>query len=197
MDFSKTFGWKEIKCNSEGYKGEFVSRVLWADNEEKPKYKYAEKITFKESQDGKYAICIGLNPAKARKELDTTNKRIIKLLKEEYKGYWLLNMFPEITSNAKEIHLEEKENIEFCDKINTILMHEDFSDLDIVLFFGRSFCIPAEFAKSLREFCVTRQVYMTCHEGEFTHPGANASIKKEAFKPEYLRSSTCVRVKEK
>ena len=63
-------------------------------------FKYAEKIKFQGRCKGKYAIAFGLNPAMADLEkIDYTNNRISFLYNEGYKGYYLLNLYPDIQQN--------------------------------------------------------------------------------------------------
>lgn len=181
----------------EGYKGDFVTRKLWVDNEEKPKYKLKEKIDFySDNPKNNYAVCIGLNPAKAEINLDETNKRLVRLLKKEYCGYYLFNIYPEITDNATQINLEDKENINFISKLKDILKEQIYKDLDVVLFFGRTLIIPNEFVELIRQWLnKKKKVYLTSHNGEFTHPGANAKIEKIELKLEYFRENTSIRIK--
>ena len=103
-----------------------------------PKYKYAEKLTFDISSNDKFAICIGLNPAAAEQNIDETNKRLIKKLEGKYKGYFLLNLYPEITDNKLQINYEDENNINFIHQLKIFLEKEDNVKLDIILFFGRT-----------------------------------------------------------
>jgi len=67
--------------NCKGQKEKKVSRILYLDNEKKPKYKFKETISFLKKQlSNRKAICIGVNPAKAEEKIDVTNKRLISLL---------------------------------------------------------------------------------------------------------------------
>lgn len=155
-----------------------------------------EKIDFSiEGNEKLYAICIGLNPAKAEEKLDVTNKRLISLLNKEYGGYYLFNIFPEITNNANKINLEDEKNIYFVNKLKEELSKGEYKNLDIFLFFGRTFSIPNNFIELIYEWISTgKKIYITTHNDEFIHPGSNAKIKKEIFKLYYLRKSTYIRV---
>ena len=86
--------WIKQEYSSTGYGEKYIKRVLYVDNIENPKYKFKEEIDFIGENDEKpYAICIGLNPAKAQEELDVTNKRLINLLQNNYSGYYLFNIY--------------------------------------------------------------------------------------------------------
>ena len=182
--------WQTIEFN-----GGSMRRKLYVDDATNPKYKYSEEIVFADVTDDRpYAICIGLNPAAAEEKLDVTNQRLVKLLNQEYNGYFLFNIYPEITDNKKQLNFDDVENIEFVNILKNILNEEKYSDLDIILFFGRTLVIPKDFVDLLYEWHNKRNIYITSHNGEFTHPGSNASIKKRLFDIQYLRNSTCIRV---
>ena len=191
--------WKTLEfSSSQVSKSCHVSRNLWVDNKTTPKYKYLEKVSFNGANDKKYAICIGLNPAKAEINLDETNKRLVRLLKKEYCGYYLFNIYPEITDNATQINLEDKENISFVSELKDILKEEIYKDLDVILFFGRTLIIPNEFVELIRQWIDDKKkIYLTSHNGEFMHPGANASIELQEFKKEYLQKETVIRIKKR
>lgn len=136
-------GYKLIKypnCNAHFENDYNVSRVLYVDNELKPKCKFREEITVLDNgvSIDKRSICIGFNPAKAEEEIDTTNKRLITLLWNQYNGYNLLNLYPEITDNKNQIDLGDKENIEFLEKL---IKELEIETRDIILFFGRTTAI--------------------------------------------------------
>lgn len=64
------YDWKKQEYSSNGYRDYKVKRVLYVDNIRKPKYKFEEEVNFIASNNkNNYAICIGLNPAKAKKIL--------------------------------------------------------------------------------------------------------------------------------
>lgn len=196
MDIMNDFDTDTIEFNSYGYNKYPVSRTLWVDNKSTPKYKYAEKIIFDQHSGDKFAICIGLNPAAAEQNIDETNKRLINVLKEEYKGYFLLNLYPEITDNKLQINYEDDENISFIHRLEAILAAEDKVSLDIILFFGRTTVLSQDQQELINSLVnnSSRNVYITTHGGEFTHPGSNAQIDKTKMEAVYLRQSTCIRV---
>lgn len=91
-----------------------VNRTIEVDDEKNPKYKYLGLLEFSSPKVvNKFAICIGFNPAKAEEEIDMTNKRIINVLQNEYSGYFLLNIFPELTKKSSEVNLDDSVNINF------------------------------------------------------------------------------------
>lgn len=133
---------------------------------------------------------------KGKKNLDETNKRLVSLLSKEYSGYYLFNIYPEITDNATQINLEDKENITFASKLKDILGEEIYKDLDVILFFGRTLIIPEKFVELIRQWLSEKKkVYLTSHNGEFTHPGSNAKIEKIELKSEYFRENASIRIK--
>lgn len=182
--------WQTIEFN-----GGSMRRKLYVDDATNPKYKYNEEITFVDVTDDRpYAICIGLNPAAAEEKLDVTNQRLVKLLNQEYKGYFLFNIYPEITDNKKQLNFDDNENIGFVSILKNILNEEQYSHLDVILFFGRTLVIPKDFVDLLQEWHKNRRIYITSHKEEFTHPGANADIQKISFEINYLKNSTSIRV---
>ena len=187
--------WEEIKFDSSAYHKIKVNRTLFLDKYPDPQYKYKEKIDFPDAgEDKTYAICIGFNPAKAEKDLDDTNKRLIDALKDRYRGYYLFNLHPKIESDQADIKTIDVQFVKYvCRKINC----EDLKKLDIVLFFGRLAIIPDVFVKYLKKAASKRRrkVYLTAHGDEFTHPSSNSSIELQKFKKEYLRKETVIRIK--
>lgn len=189
-------GYKPIKypnCNAHFENDYNVSRVLYVDNELKPKCKFREEITFLDNgvSIDKRAICIGFNPAKAEEEIDTTNKRLITLLWNEYNGYNLLNLYPEITDNKNQIDLGDKENIEFLEKL---IKELEIETRDIILFFGRTTVIPDALKDFLLNNNTKNNIMITVHNGEFTHPGSNAKIDIINFNKNYLSTDTVIKV---
>ena len=58
--------------------------------------------------------------------------------------------------------------------------------------------IPNEFLDLLQQWIRGKKnIYITVHNGEFTHPSSNARIEKMELKSEYFRENTCIRVLEK
>ena len=190
--------WKRQEYFSKGYGNKDVKRVLYVDNTENPKYKFKEEIDFIAGNNAPpYAICIGLNPAKAKKDLDDTNKRLINLLENDYSGYYLFNIYPEITENATQINFNDEENVSFVNKLEVMLQDTVYNRLDIILFFGRTLIIPDQLLQLLQRWIEEKKnIYITVHNGEFTHPRANAKIEKIELKKEYLRTNTSIRIKE-
>ena len=144
-----------------------------------------EKIDFySDNQKNNYAVCIGLNPAKAEINLDETNKRLVRLLKKEYCGYYLFNIYPEITDNATQINLEDKENINFISKLKDILKEQIYKDLDVVLFFGRTLIIPNEFVELIRQrLNKKKKVCLTSHTANIVEKLAKFHIEFEGIHP--------------
>ena len=177
-----------------GQKNTIVSRNLYLDNIKKPKYKFQETILFKkEKLNNKKAICIGLNPAKAEEKIDITNIRLILLLWDKYDEYLLLNIFPEITDNKKQINYIDQENKLFEVKLIEVL--NNTTD-DIILFFGRTTIIPPNIVSCIKElFVKKRTIKLTAHYGEFTHPGSNADINLIDYSSVFIRTDSVIRVK--
>lgn len=188
--------WKEKGFDSIGYFKYKVKRTLYIDKYPNPKYKYKEKIDFNGSEKCKpYAVCIGFNPAATKSDIDVTNKRLIKLLKKDYGGYFLFNIYPEIADNIKQLNFNDENNQSFVDQLVNILNEEEYCDLDIILFFGRMVAIPEQLESFLKE--QNEKIFITSHNNEFTHPGSNADIQKKPFEMDFLRKSTCIRVHDK
>ena len=110
-----------------------VLRTVEVDDEKNPKYKFQELVEFSNPKvENKFAICIGFNPAKAEEEMDTTNKRIINALQNEYSGYILLNIYPEITEKASDIDLDDNVNSDFFKDL--VKQVDNYSSYDVILF---------------------------------------------------------------
>ena len=156
-----------------------VNRIIEVDKNDIPKYKFLEKITWE--QNTKMAVCIGLNPAKADKELDVTNNRLIRLLREYYSGYILLNLYPEITSKKSLIRSSDKINKNFDNKIIKYI-DCNFKSNDIILFFGRTTKISYEFALWLKK-CLkkNRKIKKVVSNDLFTHPCTSNNLSLADF----------------
>ena len=101
--------------------------------------KYKEVIEFvKTDKISKTAICIGYNPAKASEKIDTTNKRLIDCLWNNYDGYRLINLFPQVSTDKTTCITDLEDNVKFCNVIINILTNEKD---DIILFWGRTVAI--------------------------------------------------------
>lgn len=193
MDFNKCATIDFDDCTANKKKKYTVNRNLFLDKDVKPKYKYKETITFdKKIKIGKRAICIGLNPAKAEKKIDTSNRRLISLLWDNYDGYDLYNFYPEITDNKKQINMDDTEN---CTFVNHLVGIVTKNTDDIVLFFGRTAVIPRTFVDSFLDKEHERKIYITVHNGEFTHPGSNAEIQLKSFQKNYVNTASVIKVK--
>jgi hypothetical protein len=186
--------WIEHTYNDcKGQINTIVDRTLYLDNTNEPKYKYKETIVFKKEQhSNRKALCIGLNPAKATKGIDVTNKRLILLLWDMYDEYTLLNLFPEITDNKKQINYEDDENKRFE---NTLIELLSNSSEDIILFFGRTTIVPPKFIEYIKNIDTTKRVLkLTAHNGEFTHPGSNAGIALIDYSSKFIRNASVIKV---
>ncbi|MDY0234744.1 MAG: DUF1643 domain-containing protein [Gudongella sp.] len=78
-------------------------------------------------------ICCGINPSTAKPDsLDNTVRRVEKFSKDNgYDGYIMINVYPQISTNPKEIHSDidesiHKENIRCLDEL---FMHYPRSDI--------------------------------------------------------------------
>lgn len=119
----------------------------------------------------KLAICLGYNPAMANKSIDRTNQKLIKmLLEKKYDGYYLVNLYSEITAKANQCHIDEgirKTNIEFLNDFFSI-----HKTNDVVIFFGKSATLTKgqyDFIKNIKG----RIKYYTSEKNEkqeFIHP---------------------------
>lgn len=184
---------EKIKINYEG------------DDIEMPKYKYKEVLEFipisnSMSNDSKMAVCIGLNPALACKEIDTTNKRLSAYLqKDGYSGYYLYNLYPEVASHKENINLEDEENKKGIDYIKSEMYSENIQNAKcIILFFGRTVNLSNEqegFIKSLIK--EKRYVKITTFNGEFIHPGSIGSFELMDLKSDYIKQieQTFIKIK--
>lgn len=189
---------KEVVSAGTIKNGHKVMRNIYCNNgegsdSENFSFKYKEKITFLEKYDknnkrkeiktkaNKTAICIGYNPAAANDELDMTNKRLIDLLWDEYDGYLLVNLFPQITDKKDECDLDLADNLEFSKVVENILKN---NNEDIILFWGRTTVIPQGIYEAIIYRLTSPQhdqgkkrLRMTVHGiYGFTHPASNAGI---------------------
>lgn len=182
---------KEFKSsgysNAEVYR--YINEVEIVEVQNTIKLKCVELIIFDKPEDGikkisevtekdKIAVCIGYNPAECSKDIDVSNKRLIKLLKQHcYKGYVLLNLFPQITKSAKEVDLDLQFNKDFETSLMSYIKN-NFNTSDVVIFFGRTTQITDKFKVFLSEISSRNKLLLTVNPSEklFTHPGSNAGV---------------------
>lgn len=159
-------------------------------------FKYKEIIKFiKDKKDnGKYpkAICIGYNPAKASKDIDETNKRLIKCLWETYDEYLLVNLFPQVSSDKTTCIPDLKENVEFCNVIIDILKNDD---RDVILFWGRTVSISEELFNAINNRIDNElPLKMTTYGGRFIHPGAIGKVELNDVTKGNLKKNTTYKI---
>ena len=157
---------------------EEVCRVLEVDSIYETKYKYKEVLTFSKPliEYEKYAVCIGFNPAKAEKDLDVTNKRLINALQHTYSGYILLNIYPEITSTATEVNFDDPENQNNLKRLLNYIEVLD-KEMDIIVFFGSSYSICEELYNTLLSLAHTNRLIKTTNKNkDFRHPSSIGSV---------------------
>lgn len=154
-----------------------VHRIYWSKDKthENVRYsfKYKEVINFiKESNSTKrLAICIGYNPAKAGDKIDTTNKRLIDILWNEYDGYTLYNLYPQVSSDKNTCNLDLEENESFIPIVSEVIEKEEF---DVILFWGRSVNIDEKIKLAIETRLHNNKVLkITTFENQFIHPGAH------------------------
>ena len=176
------------------YKGEPI---------EQPMYKFEEELVFSGSNNcnKKMAICIGYNPALSCKYLDATNKRLCAQLKElGYDGYYLFNLYPEITSHKEQLNLNDKNNINSLKYLKKMVNQKKTQCGLIILFFGRTAELNDEQVDFLRELIADKEldVKITTSKGEFIHPGSIGKIDLTECKLEYIRKSngSFIRIKQ-
>ena len=175
-----------------------VHRVLTVSEEEttidfkgeilkQPKYKFKEIVEFESTKKpDKKAICIGYNPALAIKEIDTSNKRlIITLEKNDYTGYVLFNLYPEVTAHKESINISDNQTVFSLNKLKEEI--SNFQYRDLVLFFGRSTNLTTEQVDFIKELASNKHIMLTTFDGEFIHPGSIGSVELIDFQPGFIR----------
>jgi len=154
-----------------------VDRELEVDDDSTPKYKYQEQIKFLDSTiSDNLAICLGFNPANASKELDTSNKRLINALQEQYSGYLLFNIYPEITETSEQVNLDDENNSQFLETLIKYVS-EKYSNNDIIIFFGTSYVISENLKVFLDGALQKERLYKTTNKkNEFRHPASVGKV---------------------
>ena len=176
-----------------------VHRIYWSKEEvhEDVEYtfKYKEKISFiKENSLSKTAVCIGYKPAKAEDEIDTTNKRLIDLLWDDYDGYILYNLYPQVSSDKNTCNLDLEENEDFIPILSEVIEKEE---ADIILFWGRSVNIDKKIKLAIEARLRNNKVLkITTFKNEFKHPGAHGGCVLKELKSgdTYIHKQTTYRI---
>lgn len=189
----KTIEYKSIGFKTTKHKVNrklFCSKILCEPLQKNLEFKYKEEISFdkeKNEKAGKKAICIGYNPAKASKKIDTTNKRLIDLLWSDYDEYLLLNLYPQISTDQDTCYPEIDENANF-EEVITEMLEKD--SRDIILFWGRTTVFTESICEAIKKRIKKKlPLKMTVHQGKFTHPGSNADIQLQDIKEENILTS--------
>ena len=145
-------------------------------------HKLAEIVTFKEYGSKGYALCIGINPkAACSKAFDRSNQKIARFLKKNnYQGYYLLNMFSIVSENAAKLegYLATYSN----DCLNDCRVLIDFilqtSSCPIVLFGGEKLSCKY-FSQSIKDtlrsqYLKGRTFYLSVDENDnYIHVGSS------------------------
>lgn len=99
--------------------------------------KYAEKIIFNNT-GGNFAVSIGYNPAQNfQSSIDKTNCLIADYLNNlNYDGYYLFNMFPDVSS--KKIKKQASVCPNYIDIVLDFLINYNMNNCDIYIFWGSS-----------------------------------------------------------
>ena len=171
-----------------------VDRVVWSYTDNGNTFKDEEIIEFQKDEKEKTmkkAICIGYNPAQCEKKLDTTNKRLAKMLWEDYDGYTLKNLYTQVTPDAATCDLSLAGN---NDSINEIAARIESEEDTIILFWGCTAVVYNMIIGALEK----REKKKTSHNGScfrtmytkgknrngeeiFIHPGSQDGTKLADF----------------
>ena len=144
--------------------------------------KYAEKIEF--SNNGtNFATVIGYNPAVCvPNSIDKTNYLISSMLNNNYKGYYLFNMFPDVT--PQKIRKSNSVFPNYIDEVlNFLITDSNICMDDIFIFWGSSVYVSVSVEnKLIKLHSLNRNLYtigttVTSHQ----HPGRNVSLQTIAF----------------
>ncbi len=156
---------KNVKCVS-------CRKILHASIDEK-RCKFAEKITFREKK-GDYAVAIGYNPALWNEcRIDKTNELIAGCLYEMgYAGYYLLNLFPDVTP----VKLTKADSCfgNYLETISNALEElQQVSSMELHIFWGSSVYVNADEKKTLDNITrLFKSVYtIGTEEVKHKHPG--------------------------
>lgn len=153
-------------------------------------FKFKEYIKFQKgtiNQCDNEAVCIGYNPAKASLSLDVTNKRLIDLLWNNFSGYLLINLYPQVSTNKCSCIPDLDENKNFSEVIVEILKKDK---REIIIFWGRSVLIDENIKDAIENrIQLNLPLKRTTHNGKFTHPASNADIKLEDVTLDRIRNS--------
>ena len=185
------------KSKHKVYRIYWSKKVVQEDVQENVEYtfKYKEEISFiKESSLSKTAVCIGYNPAKAEDEIDTTNKRLIDLLWDDYDGYILYNFYPQVSSDKDTCNLDLEENENFIHLLSEVIKKEES---DIILFWGRSVNIDKKIKLAIEARLRNNKVLkITTFKNEFKHPGAHGGCVLKELKSgdTYIHKQTTYRI---
>lgn len=116
-------------------------------------YKYLEITKWNMRTDNRMPIVIGFNPATADvNEIDGTNKKIIKLLKEkQYNGYYLLNLYAQVSPTKADFQEGDEIDTAYLNMVIEFLRSNIIcqSNIDIIIFWGRSASIGEEMVKAI------------------------------------------------
>lgn len=142
-------------------------KVCWGND----KYKFLEKTIWDEKKE--ICVALGFNPTNNKiDKIDSTNKKIIKQLKEPFGGYYLINLYPQ-RSDSKNGFDESDEigkNYNRCiPKMLDLLIK---NDIKLLIFFGRTVAIREEIIKKLDIFKNNGKLMITVKKGftDFYHP---------------------------
>lgn len=148
--------------------------------------KYIEVVRWN-LNGNKMAIAIGMNPAKCLPSpLDKTNELLcITLLKNQYDGYYLMNLYSFVAANnfKRRNHSSQVEVI--TKTIETYFSKKPFETIDIVFFCGSSFYFTDKMISCFNEVIETFRNKKHKHLRIFTigngkakhhHPGRCTSI---------------------
>lgn len=186
--------WKELKdedlnkIHFSDAKIKIVKREgLASDN-----YKIIE-ITQWESEVQKECVLLGFNPTNTDiEEIDNTNKKIIKLLKNEYNKVILLNYHIQKTKDKEDFSDDDKD-IELYQPIlpellNTVLDN----NTDLLVFWGRTVSFSEELKLILFKFLDKGKLLITVKKGEdkHYHPARIKADFRKAKKDDFLSTNS-------
>lgn len=127
--------------------------------------------------DDSYAIAIGYNPSnKTSFNDDETNlylrDKIRKLNHGKYKGYILVNLIPEISSNMKQVG-DESVDKDYISELVKLISGEP--EKTIILFFGKAgvnLINKGDFNELMTQLSNAKdRIYCAAKNGDIVHPG--------------------------